>query len=237
MLDTLYGKTFLILTIQLALTWASTFLFILWLRQRYYARAAWVGSNQLLSGELDLELDWQAVAPWFWLLLGVDVAVFLLLLFVGQHNLAIGLPLFCLWSLLTGIELALALVAVDENLGGKVLALTAMLTFAAFLAGAYAGIDFSFLGSTLFAGLTLVLLGASTACCFPSPTAGDACWPCSAAPSSSATWCSTSTASPAAPATTGKRPWTWPSACTWTSSTCSSICWTCCIAEAAPAMA
>lgn len=159
MLDTLYGKTFLILTIQLALTWASTFLFILWLRQRYYARAAWVGSNQLLSGELDLELDWQAVAPWFWLLLGVDVAVFLLLLFVGQHNLAIGLPLFCLWSLLTGIELALALVAVDENLGGKVLALTAMLTFAAFLVGAYAGIDFSFLGSTLFAGLTLVLLG------------------------------------------------------------------------------
>lgn len=159
MLDTLYGKTFLILTIQLALTWASTFLFILWLRQRYYARAAWVGGNQLLSGELDLELDWQAVAPWFWLLLGVDVAVFLLLLFVGQHNLAIGLPLFCLWSLLTGIELALALVSVDENLGGKVLALTAMLTFAAFLAGAYAGIDFSFLGSTLFAGLTLVLLG------------------------------------------------------------------------------
>jgi len=159
MLDTLYGKTFLILTIQLALTWASTFLFILWLRQRYYARAAWVGGNQLLSGELDLELDWQAVAPWFWLLLGVDVAVFLLLLFVGQHNLAIGLPLFCLWSLLTGIELALALVSVDENLGGKVLALTAMLTFAAFLVGAYAGIDFSFLGSTLFAGLTLVLLG------------------------------------------------------------------------------
>lgn len=159
MLDTLYGKTFLILTIQLALTWASTFLFILWLRQRYYARAAWVGGNQLLSGELDLELDWQAVAPWFWLLLGVDVAVFLLLLFVGQHNLAIGLPLFCLWSLLTGIELALALVSVDENLGGKILALTAMLTFAAFLVGAYAGIDFSFLGSTLFAGLTLVLLG------------------------------------------------------------------------------
>lgn len=159
MLDTLYGKTFLILTIQLALTWASTFIFILWLRQRYYARSAWVGGNQLLSGELDLELDWQAVAPWFWLLLGVDVAVFLLLLFVGQHNLAVGLPLFCLWSLLTGIELALALVSVDENLGGKVLALTAMLTFAAFLVGAYAGIDFSFLGSTLFAGLTLVLLG------------------------------------------------------------------------------
>lgn len=159
MLDTLYGKTFLILTIQLALTWASTFLFILWLRQRYYARAAWVGGSLLESGELDLELDWQTVAPWFWLLLGVDVAVFLLLLFVGQHNLAIGLPLFCLWSLLTGIELALALVSVDENLGGKVLALTAMLTFAAFLVGAYAGIDFSFLGSTLFAGLTLVLLG------------------------------------------------------------------------------
>lgn len=157
MLDTLYGKTFLILTIQLALTWASTFLFILWLRQRYYARAAWVGGSPLESGELDLELDWQAVAPWFWLLLGVDVAVFLLLLFVGQHNLAVGLPLFCLWSLLTGIELAL--VSVDENLGGKVLALTAMLTFAAFLVGAYAGIDFSFLGSTLFAGLTLVLLG------------------------------------------------------------------------------
>lgn len=159
MLDTLYGKTFLILTIQLALTWASTFLFILWLRQRYYARAAWVGGSPLESGELDLELDWQAVAPWFWLLLGVDVAVFLLLLFVGQHNLAVGLPLFCLWSLLTGSELALALVSVDENLGGKVLALTAMLTFAAFLVGAYAGIDFSFLGSTLFAGLTLVLLG------------------------------------------------------------------------------
>lgn len=146
MLDTLYGKTFLILTIQLALTWASTFLFILWLRQCYYARAAWVGGSLLESGELDLELDWQAVAPWFWLLLGVDVAVFLLLLFVGQHHLAVGQPLFCLWSVLTGIERALSLASTDETLGDKA------------LVGPHGGIDFSFLGSVLFTGLTMGLL-------------------------------------------------------------------------------
>ncbi|GBG01736.1 hypothetical protein AZSI13_10630 [Azospira sp. I13] len=158
MLDTLYGKTFLILSLQLALTWASTVAFIFWLRQCYYAQADWISGTEPLSGELDLTLDWPTVAPWFWSLLGVDILVFLLLIFVGKGNLSIGVPLFCLWSVLTGIELALSLVMVDENLGAKILALTAMLTFVAFLVGNYSGIDFSFLRGILFTGLILLIL-------------------------------------------------------------------------------
>ncbi len=73
--------------------------------------------------------------------------------------MALGIPLFTVWSILTGIELALALISVDENLGSKVLAITATITFFAALIGMYSGIDFSFLGILLFGALLLLLIG------------------------------------------------------------------------------
>ncbi|HJV74509.1 MAG TPA: Bax inhibitor-1 family protein [Noviherbaspirillum sp.] len=157
MLDTLYGKTFLILGSQLALTWLSTMFILGWVRHRHHAQAEWVigGLNQ--HGSLDLEVDWGMIKPYFWTLLIADIAVFIVLFFFGKSNLYVGVPLFTIWSLLTGFTLALALISVDENLGTQVLALTALITVAAGLAGIYLRIDFSILNASLFIGLLLIL--------------------------------------------------------------------------------
>ena len=159
MFETLLSKTFIILGSQLFVTWAATVGVIAWVRHLYHYRAAGVTATRTADGKLDLDLDWSMVKPYFYALLIVDIAVFLILLFKGIHNLALGIPLFTIWSILTGIELALALISVDENLGSKVLAITATITFIAALIGMYSGIDFISLKSFLFSALILLLIG------------------------------------------------------------------------------
>jgi len=158
MLDSLYAKTFLILGSQLGATWLSTVVLLSVFRRLCHSRVVWVSGTIDAGGNLDMALDWDAVKPYFWGLLAADIAVFLALLHFGQSNLLIGIPLFTFWSMLTGIELALCLVAVDENLGAKVLALTALITCSAALVGTRSGIDFSFLEEGLLAAL-LILVG------------------------------------------------------------------------------
>ncbi len=158
MLDTLYEKTFLILGSQLGLTWLVTVTVLGVFRNLYWSQTNWVTGGVNVDGNLDLDLDWETIKPYFWALLVTDIVVFLALLFYGQSNLHLGIPLFCFWSILTGIELALCLISVDENLGGKVLALTALITFAAGLIGARSGVDFSFLGRGLFLSLLLLII-------------------------------------------------------------------------------
>lgn len=158
MLETLYGKTFLILGSQLGITWLSTIILLSMLRNFYYSKAAWVSGGIDERGNLDLDLDWETIKPYFWALLVADFAVFLVLLFYGQSNLLLGIPLFTFWSILTGFELALCLISVDENLGAKVLALTALITCAAGLIGALSGIDFSFLRTGLLGSLLLLIV-------------------------------------------------------------------------------
>lgn len=153
----LYEKTFLILGSQLALTWLSTLALIGLLRRHYHARAAWVGGAINRHGQLDLSLDWHYVKPYCWTLLVLYIGSFFALAFFGRHDLAYGLPLFSLWSVLGGLTLALCLVAVDENLGARVLGLTALITFAAGLIGARSGIDFAPLRAPLFAALLLLV--------------------------------------------------------------------------------
>ena len=157
MLDTLYGKTFLILGSQLGITWLCTLFILGWVRHRHHAQAEWVigGLNQ--HGSLDLEVDWGMIKPYFWTLLIADIAVFAVMFFFGQSNLYVGVPLFTLWSLLTGFTLALALISVDENLGTQVLGLMTLFTVAAGLAGIYSRIDFSFLNAGLFFSLLLIV--------------------------------------------------------------------------------
>lgn len=154
----LYEKTFLILGSQLALTWLSTLLLIGRLRRLYHARSAWVGGSIGTNGQLDLHLDWSSVKPWFYTLLALDFGVFLILLFFGRHDLSYGVPLFSLWSVLGGLLLALCLVSVDENLGGRVLGLTALITLAAGLIGSRSGIDFSSLRGPLHSALLLLIV-------------------------------------------------------------------------------
>jgi FtsH-binding integral membrane protein len=158
MLDSLYGKTFLILGSQLGLTWLVTVAALAVFRNLFWSKTSWVSGEIDVNGNLDLELDWEIIKPYFYSLLVVDILVFLALLFYGTSNLSLGIPLFCLWSILTGIELSLCLIEADENLGGQVISLTALITFAAGLIGAKSGIDFSFLGKGLFISLLLLIV-------------------------------------------------------------------------------
>lgn len=158
MLDTLYGKTFLVLGSQLGVTWLSTVVLLGIFRNLYYAKVGWLSGGINEDGNLDLDLDWETVKPYFWALLITDFVVFLVLLFYGKSNLLLGIPLFTFWSVLTGIELALCLISVDENLGARVLALTALITFTAGLVGAKSGVDFSYLGHGLFVSLLLLIV-------------------------------------------------------------------------------
>jgi FtsH-binding integral membrane protein len=155
--ETLYAKTFLILGSQLALTCATTVLLIALFRRWYREKASWISGKTSDDGELDLDLDWRAVKTKFFILLAADVLVFIALVFFGVENLRIGIPLFALWSVITGLELALCLVAVNENLGWKILSITALITVLAGLIGMHSGINFSTPGKGLFYALTLVI--------------------------------------------------------------------------------
>lgn len=149
----LFSKTFAILGTQLFLTFLSTHGLLRYIRGLHAAGHPSLSATKNADGELDLHLDFKAIQTYFYGLLIADIVVFLLLLFLGKNDLSIGLPLFTLWSVLTGLELALVLISVDENLGAKVLGVTASIVSIAAWAGIYSGIDFSFLGKFLFIAL------------------------------------------------------------------------------------
>ena len=157
MFTSLFTKTLSILTLQLAITWATTIIAINWFKKIYLQGKFKISATENEAGELDLELNFHTIKPYFWGLLIIDIIVFLLLLFFGINNLTIGLILFSIWSIITGLELALTLLMVDENLGGKVLAITASITAGAAVIGMYSGIRFGFLGPILFGSLTLLI--------------------------------------------------------------------------------
>ena len=159
MLDSLFSKTFGILSLQFLITWTVTVLTIRWFRERYYRKQLGITATHNEAGDLDLHLDFAAIKPFFNLLLIADIIVFVLLLFFGTGRLSMGLPLFCIWSVTTGILLALTLLSVDENLGAKVLAITACITFGAAVIGMYSKINFMFLGPILFWALILLIVG------------------------------------------------------------------------------
>ena len=155
----LFEKTFLILGSQLLITWASTVVILKYITSLFHSKTQGITGKLNPDGELDLDINWETIKPYFWVILAIDIGLFLLLIFIGRSNLSVGIPVFTLWSIVTGIELALALISVDENLGGRVLALTASVTFTCALIGIYSGIDFSFLGEWLLIALILLIIG------------------------------------------------------------------------------
>lgn len=119
----------------------------------------WITSTNNEHGQLDIHVNWEHVKGYFYGLLIADIAVFLVLLFWGQHQpLGIGLSIFGIWSILVGIGMALCLLSVDENLGSKVLAITTTIVFGTFVVGVYSQIDFGFLGLALFIALICLIL-------------------------------------------------------------------------------
>jgi FtsH-binding integral membrane protein len=151
---TLYSKTFFILSSQLFFTWATTKITLAKFRSLYDWNASWITSTENERGELDLHIDSSRVKYHFYGLLLFDFLIFLLLLFWGvSQPLWISFGLFTIWSVAGGILLGLALLSVDENLGAKVLAITATIVCATFFFNLYSNVDYGFLGKGLFGAL------------------------------------------------------------------------------------
>jgi FtsH-binding integral membrane protein len=156
---TLESKTYFILSIQLFITWVAAQLTLLRFHKLYLQGMPWITATKNKQGQIDLDIDFLRIKLWFWILMVIDIIVFLVLFFWGQNQeLSVSMAIFSVWSLITGVQVALALVSVDENLGARILAITASIVFAAALINAYSGIDFSFLGLGLFIALCLLIL-------------------------------------------------------------------------------
>jgi len=151
--ETLFSKVFLILSIQLIITTIACIGLIQYIRYLYNTKKVeWISATYIGKGKVDLHIDFRYISKYFWTLLILDIVVFIILLF-NQHNFGFAMILFTIWSILTGIEVALALIAVDENLGTTVLVITASVTFITALIGLYSGINFSFMGKLLLIAL------------------------------------------------------------------------------------
>ncbi|MGE5328518.1 MAG: Bax inhibitor-1 family protein [Deltaproteobacteria bacterium] len=158
MFETLFAKTFSVLGLQLIITFLSTVAVLKFFRQMYEDKTPGISADYNENGELDLHIDWSFIKPYFWWLLVLDILLFIILLIWGQNNISIGLPIFSLWSIVTGIEVAFALISVDENLGIRILGITASITVICAIVAIYSGIDFSFLSGFLFIALLILLV-------------------------------------------------------------------------------
>ncbi len=157
--ESLFAKTFVILGSQLLVTWFTASMILWYVRVLYRRGVAGITATQNEEGQFDLEIDEVRIGGYLLTLIILFIGLFLSLFFLGRDDLSVGIPLFTLWSIVTGALMALALIRVDENLGAKVLGITAAVTFIAALLGIYSGIDFAFLGNVLFIALILLIIG------------------------------------------------------------------------------
>ncbi|MCH1627132.1 Bax inhibitor-1 family protein [Fredinandcohnia quinoae] len=155
--ETLFSKVFIILTIQLLITFIFCILTIGYFKLAYRKGASWIGATNNQKGQKDLHINWSVIKPYFYLFLVANIAVFIALLF-NRDNINISILLFSIWSILNGIQVALGLISVDENLGMKVLGITVSVTFGTALIGLYSGVDFSFMGKFLLIALILLVI-------------------------------------------------------------------------------
>lgn len=158
MLETLYGKTFFIVGTQLTVTWLTTVLLIGVARMLYSRNSSLVEGALDDMGRVDLSLDDSVARRIYWPTFFASIGTFLAMFFVGPANTATCMVLFTIWSVLTGITLALVLLKVNERLGTRVLGITAMIVIAAWLGGTQSGYDFSTLETKLAFGLAALLL-------------------------------------------------------------------------------
>jgi FtsH-binding integral membrane protein len=165
---TLFSKTFFIVSAQLFITWLTThFAFQFFKRIDPKLETANPYSDLPDNGNIlarvaeDTEPDyrWVFSSTLFFAILIVSFGLFLVLLFWGiAQPLGISFSLFSVWSILTGIQLEYVLLNVEEGLGRKVLALTAVIVLATALIGIYSHVDFGFLQIPLFIALCILLL-------------------------------------------------------------------------------
>lgn len=159
MFPTLLSKTFAILGFQLFITFLGAIWVLNYIRGLYIRQVPGITAKKNKYGQLDLEVDWNLIKPYFYIILFLDIIVFFALLFFCTDDMSVRILLFTLWSLITGAEIALALISVDENLGTRVLGITVSITFITAMIGMYSGLNFTFMGRFLFFALLALIAG------------------------------------------------------------------------------
>jgi FtsH-binding integral membrane protein len=165
---TLFSKTLFIVSAQLFITWLTThfvFLFFKHIDPKLEKTNPYTDipdSESVfdrVAEETDERYRWIFSSTLFYSILMLSSALFLLLLFWGiDRPLGVSFSLFSAWSFLTGVQLEYVLLNVEEGLGRKVLALTAIIVLATALVGIYSHVDFGFLQLPLFIALSILLL-------------------------------------------------------------------------------
>lgn len=165
---TLFSKTFFIVSAQLFITWLTThlvFLFFTRIDPKLEKANPYTDKPQdesifaRMAEDTAPSYRWVFSSWFFYLILILSTAVFLVLLFWGiGQPLSVSFPLFSAWSFLTGIQLEYVLVNIEEGLGRKVLALTSIIVLATAFVGIYSRVDWGFLQLPLFIALSILFL-------------------------------------------------------------------------------
>ncbi|MEI3255709.1 MAG: Bax inhibitor-1 family protein [Candidatus Gastranaerophilaceae bacterium] len=152
MFETLLSKTLFILAISLGFCFLGALGVVKYFKYAYKRGASYVTAKTNEFGQLDLEVSSELISKIFWPALILNIVTFILLLF-SKNIIPLNFFLMSLFTFTDGITIGIVLLEIDENIGIKVTALTAIATFLTLLIGMYSGIDFSFLGKFLFFAL------------------------------------------------------------------------------------
>lgn len=152
MFETLLSKTLFILSISLGFCFLGALGVVKYFRHAYEKGASYVTAKTNELGQIDLEVSPDLLIKIFWPALIVNIITFVILMFC-REIIPLNFFLMSLFTMTDGITIGIVLLEIDENIGIKVTAITAITTLLASLVGMYSGIDFSFLGRFLFFAL------------------------------------------------------------------------------------
>ncbi|MBP3846547.1 Bax inhibitor-1 family protein [bacterium] len=152
MFETLLSKTLFILSISLGFCFLGALGIVKYFRHAYKKGASYVTAKTNELGQIDLMVEPDLLHNIFWPALIVNIITFIILMFC-REIIPLNFFLMSLFTFTDGITIGIVLLEIDENIGIKVTAITAITTLLASLVGMYSGIDFSFLGKFLFFAL------------------------------------------------------------------------------------
>ena len=157
MFETLLSKTLFILSISLGFCFLGALGIVKYFRHAYEKGASYVTAKTNELGQIDLVVKPDLLYKIFWPALIVNIITFIILMFC-REIIPLNFFFMSLFTFTDGITIGIVLLEIDENIGIKVTAITAITTLLASLVGMYSGIDFSFLGKFLFFALLVLIV-------------------------------------------------------------------------------
>ena len=128
MFETLLSKTLFILAISLGFCFLGALGVVKYFKYAYKRGASYVTAKTNEFGQLDLEVSSELISKIFWPALILNIVTFILLLF-SKNIIPLNFFLMSLFTFTDGITIGIVLLEIDENIGIKVTALTAIATF------------------------------------------------------------------------------------------------------------